>query len=188
MKKTVIVFIILAIFESGFADIYIRSDYNKASAKSFVHNFFRITAGTMSLAIPSFALLIVDNPAPIYSFPLFSSTAVFITGRKQKYDGKFWTTFLGSCVTGLPAAIGMHYSLEHKISNRTINLLLVLALSQAVFANFGFNISTKNKEEVLKLSFFGCSNHLRITERRNINIRELNSEIRVRLNILTINL
>lgn len=188
MKKTVIVFIILAVFGSGFADIYIRSDYNKASAKNFVHNFFRITAGTMSLTIPTIAGLVVDNPAVLYSFPFFSSAGVFITGRKQKYDGKFWATFLGSCVTGLPAAIGMHYSLEHKISYGTVNLLLVATLTQAVFANFGFNISTKNKKEVLKLSLFGCSNYLSITEIRSKNIRELNSGIRIRLNILTINL
>ena len=195
MKKNIFLFLIITIISVPSADVIIQRNSNfRYHAMSFLHNTVRIVTGTLAMVVPNFALIMTENPAPLYVFPLAAATGVYAMGHFLEYDGKFWPTALGAYTVGLPLAIAMHYidekyaTDELKNEDAIINAFVIATLSLPIWANFGFNISTKNKEEVLKLSFFSYSNHLSFTGVRNRNIRELNSGIQVRLNILTINL
>jgi hypothetical protein len=157
MKKIVLIIILLtALAKTATGQIEfgtVTIERASPSLKSFFHNASRVFVGYAGVAMTTFFVLI-DEKA-VYAIPLSSSTCVYGIGKLQKYNGKFWATTLAGYAIAIPMIIGFNYCQTHdNVSRTTMDFFgFGMFLLPPVFCNFGFNVSTTNKKEVLKNHF-----------------------------------
>ncbi len=189
MRKIMLLVFILAIISKPSAQAIVNPAYDfSVNRESILHNSLRIIVGEAIMVIPCFALIIADNSSPIFFFPFAAAVGVYGTGRIQKYDGKLWATLCGAYCIGLPWALLLNNYFENpKQNDGILNAYLIVNLLLPVFANFGFNLSTKNKEKVLKVSLFGSPSKFSTVTLDDSKCKRINAGFSYKVNIITLN-